>query len=181
MSSIAVWLNPTQIVGLTANLLAMVSCGVAWAKVSGPPHRNRLAAILAILEAALFVDMLFNGRWELHDLLVGEAMADSVYSGRTDPQIAVLCLLAGSALAGMGFIFWRFRKRPGASLAACGGFLSLICWCVEVVSLHAVDAIFYHKIHGFMTVSMVWITCALMTGLGILWDTVPNRIGMRLD
>jgi hypothetical protein len=171
MSSIAVWSNPTQIIGLTANLLAMVSCGVAWAKVSGAPHRRRLAAILAILEAALFVDMLFNGRWKLHDLLAGEAMATGFYAGRTDPQIAVLCLLAGSALAGMGFIVWRLRKRPGASLAACGGFLSLTCWCVEVVSLHAVDAMLYQRFHGFMAVSLVWVTCALMTGLGILWDT----------
>jgi hypothetical protein len=180
MSSIPVWLNPTQIIGLTANLLAMVLCGVAWAKVSGPPHRNRLAAILAILEAALFVDMLFNGRWKLHDLLAGEAKATGLYAGRTDPQIAVLFLLAGFALAGLGFTVWRLRKRPGAFVAACGGLLSLICWCAEVVSLHAVDAMLYHTIHGFMAVSLVWITCALMTGLGILWDTFPIRIGKKL-
>lgn len=181
MSSIAVSLNPTQIIGLTANLLAMLSCLVAWAKVGGAPHRNRLAVILAILEAALFVDMLFNGRWRLHDLLAGEAMARGLYAGRTDPQIAVLCFLAGSALAGIGFIVWRLRKRPAALLAACGGFLSLICWCAEVVSLHAVDAMLYHRIHGFMAVIAVWITCALMTGLGILWDTFPIRTGEKLE
>jgi hypothetical protein len=181
MSSIAVWLNPTQVVGLTANLLAMVSCLIAWVNNSGAPHRNRLAGILAILEAALFVDMLFNGRWKLHDLLAGAAMARGVYTGRTDPQIAVLGVLAGAAFAGIGFAIWRLRKRHGALLAVIGGFLSLICWCVEVVSLHAVDAILYKSFHGFMAVIFIWITCALIIGLGILWDTFQLHTGRQSE
>jgi hypothetical protein len=176
MNSITVSLNPTQIIGLTTYFFAMVSCGFAWANVSGDARGNRLAAVLAVVEAALFLDQVFSGRWQLHDLLDREAIAWGVYSERTDPQIAMLCVLVASAGAGIALTIWRFRKRVGASLAVSGGVLSLSCWCVEVISLHAVDAVLYHAVNGVMLVTLVWILCALMTAGGILWDTFSIRL-----
>jgi hypothetical protein len=55
-------------------------------------------------------------------------------------------------------------------VAICGAILSLSCWCAEVISLHAVDAIFHATINGIMLVSLIWVAGSLMTGLGILWD-----------
>jgi hypothetical protein len=56
-------------------------------------------------------------------------------------------------------------------LAACGGILSLCCWCVEVISLHSVDSLLYRSVDGVMVVRLAWATCSLMVGFGMLWDT----------
>ncbi|MGA3048341.1 MAG: hypothetical protein ABSD67_17030 [Terracidiphilus sp.] len=175
MNSIAVSLNPTQIIGLTTYVSAMVSCSFAWAKVGSAAHRKTLTAALAVVEAALVLDMSFNGRWKLHALLDREAIAWGVYSGRSEPQIAALCLLVATAGAGIGFTVRRLQERPGASLAVCGAILSLSCWCVEVVSLHIVDAVLYHAVNGIMLVTLLWISCSLMTAGGILWDAFSIR------
>lgn len=181
MVSTTAWLSPTRAIGLSAYLFAFVSCVVAWLKSSGPPHRKRLAAILAELEAALLLDMTFDVRWMLHALVDRVAMAKGVYGLRAGPQVVMLVLLGGIVAGAMGLALWRFRGRTGASLAACGGILSLSCWCAEVISLHAVDAVAYHVVHGVMLVSLAWIACSLMTGVGILWDAFVFRFHPHLD
>jgi hypothetical protein len=171
MISIAGSLSPQRIVGLTPSVFALVSCAIAWIKGRETPHRRRLARALTILEAALLLDMVFNGRWLLHDLLAGVAKANNLYVRRAGPQHVALALVGSVVVAAIGLALWIFRGRPGASLAACGGILSFCCWWVEVISLHGVDSLLYHRVDGVMVVSLVWTACSLMTGVGILWDT----------
>jgi uncharacterized iron-regulated membrane protein len=180
MISSAGWLNPTRIIGLASCLFALASCVIALAKGSGPPRRKRLAAILAGLEGALLIDMVFDIRWMLHDFEDRVAMENGVYGLRSGPQMAMLVLLIGIVLGALGLAIWRFRGRTYASLAACGGILSVSCWFAEVVSLHAVDAVAYHRIHGAMLVSLAWIACSLMTGVGILCDAFAFRAYPRV-
>ena len=61
-----------------------------------------------------------------------------------------------------------FRGKVGARLALSGILLSVVVWCVEVVSLHAVDHILYHLIGKWMVVCALWILACLMTSIGIL-------------
>jgi hypothetical protein len=171
MTLIAGWLSATRVIGLTAYLFAAAACGIAWAKGRGTPRRRRLAAVLAVLEAGLFLDMVFSGRWLLHDLLENEAITANLYAQRTGPQLATLGVLGAAAAAGMGLALQCLRGRTGASVAVCGVILSLSCWCAEVISLHVIDTVFYHTVDGVMLVSLIWIVCSLMTGLGILWDS----------
>jgi len=35
--------------------------------------------------------------------------------------------------------------------------------------------VFYYTVDGVMLVSLCWVACALMTGLGILWDARAAR------
>jgi len=163
-------------VGLSAYLFAAISCGIAWARVHENPRTGRLAAILLVLEAGLFLDMLFNGRWLLHDLLQGEAMAEKLYTLRTGPQIAMLGLLGAAAVGGVALAFRSLRGRTGAAVAICGMIFSLSCWCAEVISLHAIDAVLYRSVGGVMFVSLIWVLCSLTTSLGILWDTRVSRV-----
>jgi hypothetical protein len=177
--AIAGWLNPTRFVGLTASLFALGSCSIAWAKGRRPRHQRRLAAVLTALETTLFLDMIFNVRWLLHGLLDSEAMAHSVYGERFGPQHIGLGVVGIAILAGLGLTVRRFRGRPGAMLAAFGGILSVCCWFVEVISLHAVDSLLYHAVFGVMRVSFIWIGCSVMTSVGVLWDafkaSAPDR------
>jgi hypothetical protein len=175
MISIHGGVNPTQFIGLSTCLFAFVCCVIAWIGGRGFPRFRRIAALLAVLEAALFLDMMFSGRWLLHDWLENEAKARGLYAARAGPQIAALCFLGGCAAAGIAWTLWRLRGKQGATLAACGGILSLVCWCVEAVSLHAVDRVLYRTFDGIMRVTLIWIACALMTGVGILGEMLAAR------
>jgi len=53
--------------------------------------------------------------------------------------------------------------------------LSVVVWCVEVVSLHAVDHILYHSIGKWMVVSALWILACFMTSIGILFVSHPAK------
>ncbi|MGA2970809.1 MAG: hypothetical protein ABSE75_13525 [Acidimicrobiales bacterium] len=170
MLSLAGWLNPTRIIGLIAYLLSAISCGIAWAGSRGIPRQRKLATVLAVLEAGLFLDMAFSIRLLLHDMLAGDAKMENLYAHRTPLQIAALGALSAAAATGMGLAFQRLRGSAGGIMATCGAILSLCCWCAEVISLHAFDTVLYCQVGGVMLVSLCWVTCALMTGLGILWD-----------
>jgi len=175
------WLTPTRSLGMAAYLFAAISCGIAWVRSGGT--LRRLAALLAALEAGLFLDMAFNGRWQLHELLRNKAIAESLYTQRVLPQVAALGLLVAAAAAGIGLALFLLRGRTGAFVAVCGAILSSSCWCAEVISLHACDALFHVTIEGVMLVSLVWVAGALMTGLGILWEArafhATSRTGVR--
>lgn len=175
MISLAGWLNPTRIIGLNAYLFAAVCCGLAWVRSRGTPCTGRLAAALAMLEAGLFLDMMFSVRWQLHDVLEGEAVRENLYAQRAGPQLVALCLLGAAAAAGMGVAIQYLRGRTGATVAVWGAILSLSCWCAEVISLHAIDRVLYRTVDGIMLVSLCWASCSLMTGLGILWDAQTAR------
>jgi hypothetical protein len=127
-------------------------------------------AVLVVLEAALLLDMVFSVRLLLHNLLAGIATANKLYFMRAGPQQVALGLLGIAVMVGIGLAFRLFRGRPGACLAACGSILSLCFWWVEVISLHAVDSLLYHRVNGVMLVRMAWAACSLMMGVGILWD-----------
>jgi hypothetical protein len=170
MISLAQWLNPTQLIGLSAYLFAAISCGIAWVRSRRTPRLRGLASLLAALEAGLFLDMVFSFRWHLHDLLEGQAIRENLYAQRVGPQLAALGLLAVAAAVGMGLVLQRLCGRTGAIVATCGAILSLSCWCAEVISLHATDAVFYYNVDGIMVVSLCWVAFSLMTGVGILWD-----------
>jgi len=175
MIHLAKSLNPTQFIGLTAYLFAATSCTVAWAASRNAPRPSRLAAVFAVLEAALVLDMAFNIRWRLHDALQAEAVRADLYTHRAAPQLAALGLLGVAAVTGMGLAFQYLRGRTGATLATCGVILSLSCWGAEVVSFHAIDAVFYHTVHKVKMVSLCWVAFSMMTGLGILWEARAAR------
>jgi hypothetical protein len=150
MIPLATPLNPTQFIGLSAYLFAATSCGIAWGR-SRRTSRH------------------------LHDVLEGEAIRENLYGQRVGPQLAALGLLGVAAAAGMGLAFQYLRGRTGATMAVCGTILSLSCWCAEVISLHATDFVFFYTVDGVMLVSLCWVSCSLMTGLGILWEARAAR------
>lgn len=171
MVAFAEWLNPTRSIGLISYLFAAVCSGVAWTTRRASLRLRNLAAIFAVLEVALFLDVAFSVRWRLHDLLENAAIRSNLYAQRTGPQLAALALLALAAAVGITLVSWRFRGRSGAIVAACGAIFSVSIWCAEVVSLHTTDEVFYYRVGGVMLVSLCWIASSLMTGLGILWES----------
>ena len=164
------WLTPTRATGIAAYGVAMICCGIAWARTRRLRTVARLAALLTAIEGALVLDMIFNWRWILHQELMDLAQRWQEYEIRRSPQRIAIVVLAMLLLVGWISALRILRGRTGALLAVTGVLLSLVLWCIEVVSLHAVDHVLYHLLGPWMVVSLVWVFAALLTSVGILID-----------
>jgi hypothetical protein len=162
------WLSPTRATGIAAYGFAMTCCGIAWARTRRLRSVSQLAALLTAIEGALVLDMIFNWRWMLHQQLMNLAQRWHEYDIRRSPQRVAIAMLAVLLLVGLVSALRILRGRTGALLAVSGVLLSLVLWCIEVVSLHAVDHVLYHLLGQWMVVSLVWVFAALTTSAGIL-------------
>jgi hypothetical protein len=165
------WLTPTRASGIAAYGLAVISCSVAWVRARGMRTGSQPAALLTVIESSLLLDMMFDGRWKLHQIFMNLALRWNEYAVRETPQLIVVAILTGLLVFGVLFALRLFRARPGALLAISGVLLSLFIWCIEVVSLHGVDAILYYPLGKAMIVSLVWALGCLLTSVGILVDS----------
>jgi len=164
------WLSPTRTAGLTAYTASLLACVWRWAKCREVDASRGLYAMLALVQFCLLLDMAFNWRWKLHDLGVRAAAKLGVYDLRRAPQLLMLLALALVLALLSALIFYKFRRRIGAALALAGTMLSVGLWCLECVSLHAVDRVLYSMVGAVMKVTLAWIFLALVTCLGLWLD-----------
>ena len=172
------WLTPTRATGIAAYAAAMACCGIAWARTRRLRTVSQLAALLTAIEGALVLDMVFNWRWMLHQQLMDLAQSWHEYDMRRSPQVIAIAILAVLLLVGVLSALRILRRRTGALLAVSGVLLSLVVWCTEVVSLHALDHVLYHLLGPWMIVSLVWVFACLMTSVGILIDARQAKGGL---
>lgn len=170
MPAISHELTRTGAAGLAAYGLATALCGVAWARARSDGPQSRIAALSTILEGSLLLDLIFNLRWKLHDLFADLALHLNLYKDRRAPQALALGLLTMLICWGLLSISRLIRERPGAFLAVAGILLSLLLWCTEVISLHAVDQILYHTVGPLTVVGLFRLLTCLITVTGILID-----------
>jgi len=135
---------------------------------AGNRRTARLAAVLAIFHAALFLDITFDWRWMLYRHLESTAIVQRWYQVRHWPQMGMLTVLVAILFAAMIVVRRRFRSPPGAAMALEGSLLSLGCWATEVISLHATDAILYRRLGALMTINFVWMLACLITATGMV-------------
>jgi hypothetical protein len=171
------WLDPTRASGLAAYGTAVTCCAIAWIRTRARGTDPLLAKVLILIESGLFLDVAFNLRWMLHQLLMDLARRAHEYDVRRLPQLIVMVCLVGLLISGFVAVWRLFRGRPGARLAVTGVLLSLVLWCTEVVSLHAVDHVLYHLLGNVMLVSFLWVSASLVTSIGVLVDSRQMRAG----
>ncbi len=174
------WLTATRATGMIAYGVAFTCCIIASMLAKGDRAKSRLARILALFEVLLFLDIVLNLRWILHQFFMDEATHVALYASRRGPQAVVLIVLVLLFLLGLRVVSQKFRGRCGALLAVSGTLLSLIVWCTEVISLHAVDHILYHPVGRWMSVCFLWVIASAMTSVGILVESRSgnNRTGL---
>ncbi len=170
MIASAEWLNPTRAVGLLAYGTAFTCCCISLMKTKTRRVTSHLAAVLLGMEGLLLLDIAFNWRWQLHQAMLELAVRKHEYSERRLPQSVVVSLLVVLLLLGLVLCWRSFRHHGNRLLAVSGALLSVIVWCVEVVSLHAVDHVLYSSVRGVMAVTLLWILACGMTSVGILRD-----------
>lgn len=165
------WLNPTRATGLAAYGTASACCGITWIRMKARRKPSRLAAVLMLIESALLLDIAFDWRWKLHDALADSARRMNEYAVRGVPQRVTLALLGLLLLFALLATRRSFPGRMSAQLAVSGVLLSLVVWCVEVVSLHSVDHVLYSLSGRLMVVGLLWILSCAMTSIGISLDS----------
>jgi hypothetical protein len=167
MRTVADWLTPVKSTGMVSYLIASVSC--AFTALRGTGRRiTRLAVVLGILDFALLLDIAFNWRWKFYGWLRSGAESHHWYDQRTGVQILALIVLAAFLLFAAFRLRRAFASIRGATLAICGGLLSIGCWMTEVISLHTIDALLYLSAGPLLAVTFVWILASAMTTAGIL-------------
>lgn len=128
---------------------------------------SRLALTFGVLQTAMFFDIAFDWRWKLYGLLRAGAIANQWYGHRHWPQVGMLVLLAVLLLTGIELARRRYASKPGAVLATEGALLSVGCWSAEVISLHAMDSVLYHRAGPLMIVNFVWALASITTAIGM--------------
>jgi hypothetical protein len=163
-------MTATHVAGLMAYGAATVACLFSLARARRDSVLARLSALLAVLESALLLDIAFNWRWALHNWLQDEFVAHHLYDRRRVVQVLMLAAVAAALTLAIGCALRRPRARQyeWAVAAVCGGCLSFGVWCVEVISLHAIDRILYTRAVGVLVVAYLWALPSLLTTFGIL-------------
>jgi len=161
------WHTRTSIAGLLSFSTATASGCIAWWRLRNLPTIAGSIAWVAALESLLLLDMAVNGRWILHENMMQFALHQGFYAQRRGIQIAGLTILIAVFAFWTVILFRRLRGRRSATIAAWSALLSFGMWCVELVSLHAIDAVLYRKIGGFMVIAFVWMVLGATTAISL--------------
>ncbi len=154
---LALYSNPTQVVGQASFALAALAC--AWVgRRQASPWRT-LAAVQALWVLELCVEL----RLRSHDGVDALLQSRGWYAGRAAVQVGLLAalLLAVLALAATTLPRW-WRRDPAGTLAILATAAIGALFLIETISLHAVDAVMYATTWGVMTVGWLWAGAALI-------------------
>ncbi len=164
------WIEPTRAIGLIAYGTAFVCCSIKAVSLLSRRQAARFAAMLMLLEGSLLIDMAFNLRWRLHQTLMEVAIQKHEYGQRSLPQVIIVAVVAGLLLISVDVARRSLDRRGMRLIALSGAMVSAALWCIEVVSLHAMDQVLYYALFGVKAVSLIWIVSCTMTAIGILLD-----------
>lgn len=140
--------NPTQVAGLLGFAASTLAC--LWAA------RRRHSggwALLALVHAALWIDILLNTRHRLHDVVNAALTASGLYESRVWLQAALLL-----ALAALAVFAWRARRRAGLAVVATAVLIALML--VEAISWHESDRMLYTHVGPLLLIAYAWLACA---------------------
>ena len=153
-----------------ATAACIVACNRARSRPQQSPSRWPVLVSLTVLQSALLVDMLFDLRWLVHNMLSGEFQVHHLYERRMGPQHLALILVAAAASIGFWLLLQTLRGRRGAQLASCGMVLWISTWFVEVISLHSMDVFLHLSLAHVNVRDVVWIVSSIMISYGVLLD-----------
>ncbi|SIN60432.1 hypothetical protein SAMN02745824_0664 [Parasphingorhabdus marina DSM 22363] len=157
--------NSTQAAGLLAFLIAFGCCLI--------PGRRGAWSWLAAIYLALAIEMMVETRHGLR-LLVNDVMQrGGLYADRTGYQLAIAGLLTILVLAVLYQVaqsgLWRKSSRA-AKTAGIATLILLLLFVVELLSLHAIDALLYQTTGGLMRVGWSWIVLAGVTAISAIFQ-----------
>jgi hypothetical protein len=164
--------NPTQLTGLLAFALATAACVIAARR--GGAQRARWWR-MAALQALCFLEVLLGFRHRAHDLVDALLQARGWYAARGPLQVALLA--AALCLAALTFVALIRLRRVDTSVwtAAAATAAALWLFAIEMVSLHAVDAVMYIRLGPLLLIGACWAACAAVVAWAALRSPALSR------
>lgn len=155
--------NPQQMTGIACFATAAAACGLA-ARRGGPVWR-----VLAVVQAAFCLEIVFSTRHRMHDLIDAALREHDWYVGRTPWQLGMLALVVLVFAAGAPFA-WRLARSGGrpAAVAMAASLAVFALLSVEAVSLHAIDAWMYARIGPLLAEVIGWLAASLVVTVAAL-------------
>jgi len=150
--------NPTQITGVLA--FAAAACACAWAATRAGGRRDSVWLPLALLHALFALEIVFGLRHRVHGA-VDVFLIDRGWYGQREPlqhALLVAALLTGGAGL-VGLLRWS-RSNRASTPAVLAGCVVLALFGLEMISLHAIDAVLYRPIGPVMLIGLLWAGCA---------------------
>jgi hypothetical protein len=168
-------INATQFTGIVCfGAVALCTfCALLAAKESG---KKKFWVVTMIFYTGLWFEILLSNRHHLTNFLRTVLKQQDLYQSKEAIQTAVLSL-AGLLIVLVMFALlriWRRNQLPEriASLATtmlCGVFI------VEIVSLHATDAVLYSSVPGVMFIAYLWAACTLLVLIAAIARIVISK------
>lgn len=146
-------MNATQLTGIVAFGAAALLC-----------FRARWVQIGAI-NAVLAIECVFGLRHRIHDLAVH--LMGPLYADRGSVQILLMGLIL-ALLAGSGMLLLLSKRRLAPAHVTSATLLAVALFSIEVISLHAVDAVLYRFVGDVMVIGWLWLALALVIAIGAL-------------
>ena len=121
--------------------------------------------MLAVLLVVLAIDVVWGGRYQVHNLVGQWLQQTGQYAQRQTLQAALL----GAGLLVLGLALWgtlvatKGCAQPLRWAALCAlGLLAV--FGVEMVSLHGIDAVMYRQLGPLKAVGWLWLLGAFPVG-----------------
>jgi hypothetical protein len=107
------------------------------------------------------LEIFIGLRHRLHDLAVATLLAHSEYGGRSYLQEIIISSFAVIAIGLAALIFLWHEDAVGSAKVVTGITIAVsLLFAIETVSLHAVDAVFYHPVGSVMIIGWIWAVSA---------------------
>jgi hypothetical protein len=151
-------LNPTQLLGIGTFLTAAIIAWLASRRCSHPIWRFSTAIYLL-----LSLEISLGLRHQLQQLVRAAAKNRGLYETRQtyQPYLIGFILL----LLALTCLIWISRRRWAAQPLPYWSAFSLIVvlsiFLVEIISLHSVDRILYHRLGGILLIGYLWLFACL--------------------
>jgi hypothetical protein len=154
-------INSTQLIGLMSFITATIACLIAARR---PDSRDaRIWKMLAFINLLFVIEVYIGLRHEIAALAKSWLVANGLYANMHGGiQAFTIALVATSALIFAALMLAsRSVASGGARLAAGITVAAFALFTIEIISLHALDALFYRPLGPVAVIGWMWLIAAV--------------------
>jgi hypothetical protein len=168
----------TALQGTVGFILSAFSCFYITIKIwKDNSNRNSRWIWFAIflLASLSAVEIQFSFRFLIKPYLLEMSLFFTTYDERHNSQVILITVFAAAVVAGV-FKLTVTKKIPlSIKVALWGNVMSIFAFGLAVISLHAIDAIFYAPLLHVYAVCWLWNIAALLIIVGVCIEMKRTR------
>jgi hypothetical protein len=168
----------TELQGTAGFILSAFFCFYITIKVwkNDSSRNNRWLWLAIFLMASLSaVEIQFSFRFLIRPYLLEILLFFTTYSERNTLQVILITVLSASLIAGVFKLIITKNIPLNIKVALWGNLIILFVFGLAVISLHAIDAIFYAPLFHVYSVCWLWNIGALLVIIGVCIEIKLTR------